>query len=914
MTYRRTPEIATGCLALCVAALVFLGVDAASQSRMALPLPNANQGTEWAKCLKSTSPEELRNLAKTIANPGDESFTWGQHFLSGLSNYVSQWGTEAERRTVAAVLIDTLRSVENKESKAFLISQIQQAGKDEAVAPLSVFLTDDRLCDPAARALVAIGTPDAVAALAKALPSVDGAKRVTMIQALGELRSSAALNEIMKYAVSEDRNTRDVALYALANSGDPAAGDVLAKAAETTRTRFERAEATSLYLRYAKRLAENGKKTECETICRALMKTRTDPKEINVRCAALSALVATDGKRALGDLLVAMDSDNRGYRGAALMLASAVPGRSATGQWVKKLGPAPPEVRAEILCMLGDRGDKAALSAVLNALKDADKTVRSSAIAASTRLGGAKSLSSLLAALKDAREPDEIKTLREALLRLPGEKVAKAVAAAMPQNSPAARKALLEILAARRAKAQIDPVFAQTKDADESVRVAAVEALGNLAGENDLPRLIRLLLAAQSDAERAAAEKVVTSTAVRIPGPQNRADLILAALAETGGVQKASLLHTLSGIGGAKALEVVVADTKSADVVLQNAAVRALSDWPDAGAAPELLSLAKTAKDDTQHVLALRGYIRLAGIADVSAPDKIRMYKDALGAAKRVDEKKLAFAGLAAVRTIESLQTVGSYLDDDALKAEAALAAAKIARPQNNSDKGLVDPDAAPILKKASVLIADTDVRKKLEEHIAGIPVPDAEGFVPLFNDKDLTGWEGDTKGYVVENAAIVCKPGGNLWTAKDYANFVVRFEFKLTPGANNGLGIRMAPRSHAAYQAMEIQILDDTDPQYKDLHPYQYHGSIYGVVPAEKGHLKPVGEWNDEEVTANGRQIIVKLNGATIVDADLDKASTPATMDGKAHPGLKNEMGRIGFLGHGTVVEFRNLRVKELR
>ena len=194
----------------------------------------------------------------------------------------------------------------------------------------------------------------------------------------------------------------------------------------------------------------------------------------------------------------------------------------------------------------------------------------------------------------------------------------------------------------------------------------------------------------------------------------------------------------------------------------------------------------------------------------------------------------------------------------------------------------------------------------------------DEEGFVPLFNGRDLSGWTGDTTSYVAENGKIVVYPrrgsGGNLYTEKEYSNFILRFEFKLTPGANNGLGIRAPLSGDAAYMGMELQILDNTADRYKNLRPYQFHGSIYGVVPAKRGYLKPVGEWNFEEVIANGRQITIKLNGVTIVDADIDKASTPETMDGKEHPGLKRDKGHIGFLGHGSNLEFRNIRIKELK
>jgi hypothetical protein len=189
------------------------------------------------------------------------------------------------------------------------------------------------------------------------------------------------------------------------------------------------------------------------------------------------------------------------------------------------------------------------------------------------------------------------------------------------------------------------------------------------------------------------------------------------------------------------------------------------------------------------------------------------------------------------------------------------------------------------------------------------------KGFKSLFNGKNLKGWEGDTQGYVVEDGEIVCKPGGNMFTAEDYDNFVFRFEFKLTPGANNGLGIRMNKRGgDAAYRAMELQILDDTAEKYKDLQPYQYHGSVYGVVPAKRGHLAPVGEWNEQEVIADGSHIKVTLNGVVIVDADIAEASKDGTIDDKDHPGLLRKAGRIGFLGHGDVLYFRNIRIRKLK
>lgn len=184
------------------------------------------------------------------------------------------------------------------------------------------------------------------------------------------------------------------------------------------------------------------------------------------------------------------------------------------------------------------------------------------------------------------------------------------------------------------------------------------------------------------------------------------------------------------------------------------------------------------------------------------------------------------------------------------------------------------------------------------------------EGFTSIFDGKTLEGWMGSVDGYAVENGAIVCKPKGrNLYTKKEYSNFVLRFEFKLTPGANNGIGLRAPTEGDPAYVGMESQVLDDTADQYKGLKEYQFHGSIYGIAPAKRGHLKPVGEWNVEEIVCDGKHVKVTLNGVVIVDADVIKP-----IDGQNHPGLSRDKGHIAFCGHGAHVEFRNLRVKELK
>ena len=1042
-----------------------------------MPAQSVAEGQRISAEIVRLGPAAIKEICKRLKPPGKGDDAKARFALNGLTYYVCRPGAEAERKTFAGILIGSLEAATDREVKAFFIRQLQLAGKNEAVGPLSKHLTDEQLCEPATQALVRIRTPNAIKALAEALPAVKNANRATIIQALGTLRVKGSAKAIAKHADDENRETRLAALHALANIGDPSAASILAKAAQA-KSPYERSQATRLYLLLARRLAEAGEKEECARICRDLTRTRTDPRESNVPCTALRMLVQALGRDALGDLLTAADSQSTQVRHAALKLGQAIPGEEVTHEWVAKAKQASPRIRADILAMLGRRGDRAALSAVLEALKDKEKPVRLAAIPSAVRLGGNDAAAPLLAAFKTDQR-DEIRALKAAVMRLGGETVMPVVAAALPKVSVRSRVALLEVLAARRAKAQVKAAFAATGDKDSSVRVAALKALGDLADEKHLPKLIELLLNAKPGREQSAAQKTVVVVSEEIEDPERRAEPVLSAMAKTTGNQRGVLLKAAARIGGKKALETVLADMSSVDAKTQDAAVRALADWRDESAAADLLVIACGSKNPLHQVLALRGYVRVVGDAvKLSDAQKVRMLKDALAASKRAAEKKSVLARLADVRTIESLKLAAPCLDYDALKREAAAAVIKIACPKPEprrrrsrkkkpEDKGLVGKEVVAALKKAIPLCTDAKARERAQEHLDTIPQPnavnlaqarpvktsgarqegdrspdravdgnttdrygsawfargwpcwlevdfgkpaeidaaqaffywdgkryyqytldasldgkewqtvadmskntkpstskgrmhrfdpvraryvrinilknssnpsvhlvelkvyaagkapkprpkpkpDAEGFVSLFNGKDLTGWVGSTKGYVAENGNLVClkKGGGNVYTEDEYSDFVFRFEFKLTPGGNNGIGIRVPMRGGASSAGMEIQVLDNTAEKYKKLKPYQYHGSIYGVVPAKRGHLKPVGEWNSEEIVANGRRIKVVLNGTTIVDADIDKASTTKTMDGKAHPGLKRTSGHICFCGHGSRVEFRNVRIKDL-
>jgi len=1067
-------------------------------------------------------PAAVEDICRRVLPPGGGDDSAVRFAVNGLAVYAGRSGAESDRRLCVRGLLKSLDRPADEEVKAFLISQVELTGGREAVRPLAGYLTNERLCGPAARALTAIGGPDAASALLESLRPAPAAARVPIVKALGELKSRQAVKEILPYADCPDQALRRAALFALANIGDPAAGPVLSRSRIAAST-DERAEALSLYLLFARRLVESGRTEAGAAIARDLLSAYSSPGESHVAANALDLLVSLLKDRALPDLLAAARGRDAELRAAALELAMSIPGPDVTIRWVAEASASRPEAQADILAMLGRRGDPAALPAVRGALRSPDRSVRLAAVPAAVKLGGAAVLADILPFF-DSRDAKEIAAARQAVLGFDAALVVPEAACLIETVPPPGRAALISVLAEKRARDHIDLVFGQAESPEPEVRAAAVAALAKLAGEKDIGRILGLLLAAKSSEEAVHLQDAVAAAAGQNPDPERRADGLIALMPNAPADTQTVILRVLPRVGGSRALGTIVGETKSRDPAVQTAAVFALSNWPDLRAAHELRRIASTTASEKYLLLALEGYVRLVNAADFPAYRKLELLDEAAGLPKNDADRKAVLRGIGANRDPGAFHILARYLDNEILRPTAVEALLDMASEQSPEERWLSGHEAISILRRVEALtvdpaekeqaariisdrlrqggflplfngrgldgwkglVADPPARARMshaelkkaqsaaDEHMrahwrvadgllvfdgkgenlctasdygdfemlvdwkiekggdSGIylrgspqvqiwdPVANPEGsgglynnekgprkplkkadrpvgewntfriimigdrvtvyfndrmvvdntvlenywerdkpiyptgqielqahggplwfrniyireiprepadlgpfeldrdegFVSLFNGRSLDGWTGDTKGYAAEKGEIVVHPergGGNLYTEREYSDFVLRFEFRLTPAANNGIGVRAPLEGDAAYTGMEIQILEDGSPVYWDLHPYQYHGSIYGVVPAWRGVLEPVGDWNTEEITARGRQITVIVNGTTVVDADIDAASASGTIDHRGHPGLKREHGHIGFLGHGSIVEFRKIRVKEL-
>jgi len=658
------------------------------------------------------APDSIVELTKMLKEPGKEDDSKARFALHGLATWVQRADAEAERKLFADTLVKQLETGLPPQVKAFLMMQLQLAGGTESTPALGKFLLDRELCEYAVQAMLAIKDKAAIAILQEALPKAAGPCRVTIIQALGVLRAAKGQAAVAKALSDEDRDTRLVAAFALANSADPAAVDPLLKGAEAEAA-YERSQMTEAAVLLARRLGEAGEKAAGTKLARQLMKSRT--ADVHVRCAALQALAAAAGEEAMDEVVAAMSGDNLDMRAAALAAAIAMPGEKATQRWVAQLKGANPAGKVAILDLLAKRSDTAALPAVLEAMGDADDAVRLAAIRAAATAGTEAAVAPLVAKLA-AQSAPERSAAQSSLLLIPGEATTSAIVKALDAAAADAKAPLLDVLAGRKGRDHLKTILGYTADANPKVAAAAVGALGKLADESDLPTLGKLLLEAKDDAVRTAAERALASATSRLADKEKAAATVVAALKDTQGATRAALLRVLGGIGTQGAYQALRGSVADADDAVKDAAVRALADWRDDSPAADLLQVAKTADKPAHHVLALRGYIRMIALRkERSAAERLRMCQDALAAAKRDEERRAALATVADIPTPDALRMAEGCLASPALKNEAAAAVIRIAKATGGGD-----PEGAKqAIAKAAAATDNPEVQKQAKDAAA---------------------------------------------------------------------------------------------------------------------------------------------------------------------------------------------------
>lgn len=1111
----------------------------------------AEQQAEYNKLindLKGTGEEGVMMLIEMIKAPGKGSNAQVDYALSGLTHYVAAKGEESARLATANAYIKALDKVNERETKAFIIRQLQLLGGDESIDALAAYLGDESLSGPASRALAAIGTENAGKALKAGLMRRMGTPKTQkdIIIAIGEAQVEGSEDLLKALLNSDDADMQKAVLYALSRTGTKASIKELSEAAAAANYTMTKNNASEAYIALLKRVVTQGDVKEAEKAANDLMKKAAKAGKMQTRDAALEILFSLN-KDNTKLLLAALKDTDKAYRNAALNYASDFAGKETYIEVMKVMQKAKPEVKIDIVNWIGReaklpvkhdiiknlelRFDLTAMQVLLTQMKDNNFDVKQATVWTLVKIGDKQAIPAIAGLLADT-DKQVILLGQDALAAFSGD-IDQAVARVIPSATGAGKIAAVELLAMRKATANLNSVLELIKSGSPEVKKAAYLALKNVVSEGDLVNLCGMLETADAAAIAPLQQAVIS--AISSMSPAKQLETITRRMIQAGESKKHLYYIVLATTGEPDALATIVEGFHKDKGDARDAAFEALLNWKGIEAADELFVISKDASSSAYFDRALNAYVKLVSNPAFSGENRLLSLRKAMEIAKTDAQKIEILKQIEKTGTFLGMLYAGEFLDQKPVQQAAANAVMNIAL----GDKNYWGTNVRELLNKVMQVLDNPDAgyqTEAIKKHLA--EMPQGEGFVSIFNGKDLTGWKGlvensivrakmkpaqlakaqekadenmrrdwkvengllmfdgtgfdnlctekqygdfemyvdwmldpagpeadagiylrgtpqvqiwdtarvnvgaqvgsgglynnqvneskpskvadnklgewnsfyikmvgdrvtvilngekvvddvilenywdrklpifpieqielqahgskvyyrniyvkelerkepfklsaeeqkegfkvlfdgtnmhqwtgNTVDYTLEDGCIAMNPsksfGGNLYTKDEYGNFIYRFEFQLTPGANNGVGIRTPMEGDAAYVGMEIQILDCEHPIYKNITKYQHHGSVYGIIPANEDHykaFKPVGEWNEEEIVANGDHIKVTVNGVVILDGNIRDAVKNGTPDGQEHPGLFNKKGHIGFLGHGSPVKFRNIRIKELK
>lgn len=789
--------------------------------------------------------------------------TKAEYAISALSAYVTQPGKESSRKAVALSYSKSLDALADQQSKAFLLSQFELVGKEESIVKLASYLTDEYFVDAAIRALVKINTDVSKATLLKALPESTGAAQLTIVKALGDLKYKPAVAAINILSKSEDLKLSKVSFYSLSYIADPSSEAIFYDAAKKVGFKYENSNVVASYLMYADQLLRAGNYKLAGEIGRKIIAETKSADLTSTRISAIKLLIDLNAKNIDGYLAEAAQEGNLEYFASVVQFSLPHLSPEAKLLWSNKLEMAQsakadylPEQRLILLRALFEKSTNT--EEQLGILKSAeDIKIFNTAAFASRYLDNS--------ALQQQAATTVIKVLLAG--EYSGEFVKRLLNTALTKASPS-------FLAAE--KSNVERYLSNMKPENGFVPIFNGKDLSGWKG------LV---------ADPIKRSKMDSKT---LEEEQRKAD---AEMRDSWTVKNGELLFLSHG--------------NNLATIKKYGDFEMLVDW----------KIIDDKKGEGDAGIYLRGtpQVQIWDNARTNVGAQVGsggLYNNQTNPSKPLSVADNPLDQWNTFRIIMRGDRVTVYLNGKLVTDNVIL--------ENYWDKKQpIFPQEQIELQAHGSPVAYRDIYVKELPPVQAFELSKKEkreGYKILFDGTNMYNWIGNTADYLMENGNLSVSPikgkgsGGNLYTKDEYSDFVFRFEFQLTPGANNGLGIRTPMEGDAAYVGMELQILDNEAPMYKDLHEYQYHGSIYGTVAAKRGFVKPVGEWNYQEVTVKGPKIKVVLNGKVILDADITEARKNGTPDKQQHPGLLSEKGHIGFLGHGSPVKFRNIRIKDLK
>jgi HEAT repeat protein len=798
-------------------------------------------------------------------------------------------------------------------------------GRDECLSPLKKYLFEETLCDPAAATISSISTPQSKQILLEVLNSANTKCLKAIIPAIAKLQIIEAEPKLLRLLGGNDINIEKELLYALSRCGSDLSLNILFNAAEKDEFTMNMSGGNEAYIALLHRLLLLGEQKKVEKATYKLLNKATNLNKIQTRIAALDILLTIKKKGGLNLVLTALKDPNPEYRNAALHFSSDFVNRDIYEKIISQLSHADENTKIDIVYWLGVQKEKMAVIQIQNLLNSQNLNLSKAAALALLKIGDENSIP-VITKLLSSTNSEFVALGKRTLLSFKGD-ISTELVKSISNFSEAGQIAAMELLAARKSHQNLNTVLEQLNTTNIVIRTAAYNALPAMISLENFDMLCNMLENSNDSIGTVKLQQAIIN-AIANQSVEDMQSRILSKFNSADTTKKYLYYVVLASVNSQNVLNLIVDEFNKTNGIAKDAAFNALTMYKDIAVAEKLFTICKNDASTVYFDKAFTTSVKMVGSSNMKGETKMIFLGKAMDIAKTKEQKIEVLKQVEKTNTFLALIYAGKFIEDLDLQQTSANTIMNIAL----KNKSYTSSEVKKLLNRVIEVLNNPDAdyqRQAIKLHLSGMPIIQEvvvtklsdterkEGYELLFDGKNLDEWLGNKQDYIAENGCISVYPsqsfGGNLYTKKEYENFIFRFEFQLTPAANNGVGIRTPLDGDAAYVGMEIQVLDDDAPVYKDLNAYQYHGSVYGVIPSKRGFLKPLGEWNYEEIYAHGNHIKVILNGIVILDGDIKEAAKNGTVDHNPHPGLFNKKGHLGFLGHGSPVKFRSIRIKEI-
>jgi len=883
-------------------------------------LPATNQAEAekiFSEMLKGGSPV-VQELCRRLVVPGEADDSLVRYAVDGLVTQAGKPGLENHRERLAEDLLKLALQPTNVEIKKFLLEESQYVISKKHLSLLRPHLKNPELAEYAVKTMLRAQGPELEKILVEDLDRIPAQSRKPVIQALGMIKSKKAVKKLRALASSDDPEIKIPALRALAEIADPSVEPLLSSI-PTLSTTWERREALALYLRFARRLAENGFREKAAEIAEKSAEILADQDEVALRCEALTLLVELEGEKAIPALIKGIWSDQGAYRQQALNLAKEYGWPSFYKTLRESLPSLPTENKAAVIELLGEaKGQNQVPPEIIEPFLEAQEVVvRLAAIRAFFNLKKEEAADRLLSMLNNSEA--EVRLILSLLKTLKPEIYESKIIEGFSRLPEASQVAVLAELQDFLGPEWKKTVISVIEAGNPQLKKAATDCLAQVVGGDDLAWLVEKLTALDDPALGAGYQKAVVSALKQIPDEGLRQKSFLEILEKKSGKARAELIKLLPQVGGSECWKKALSLINDKNPEINAAALAAVTSWPEFEAAPALVNLIKSGSDRKVRYLAFQGLARLMKSPNISNEEKLKVLDEVKSLALYPDEKNFLLTAWGSVRDIRALRELASFLADENLKERAASLICRLARPIAG-EKGLRGLETIIIVKKALPLLKDNSEIEETEIYLDKLLRQ--EGFEPLFNRKDLYGWKGlvgdpvqrakmkpeelkaaqekadeDMRQHwkVVDGVLVFDGKGHSLCTAKDYYDFELFVDWKIEPGGDSGIYLRGSP---------QVQIWD----------PAQWPEGSGGLYNNQKNPNKPlkradnpVGTWNTFYIKMVGERVTVYLNGELVVDNVV--MENYWEQDKPIY-----RCGQIELQAHNTPLYFKNIYLREIK